>query len=198
MHDDEIVLPNGQKRAVAGMPLWQLQSLYPRLLLFDDFLEHYASQKRTNIDVKGTGFERELVDRLRHRDLLGSVLISSTFGASLRAIKLLAPEVECGLSRGQFVSWLGREPHSTIAAHALRPTLPVQLAAHGRSALADAFMLHYRLIRPWLVRFLHARGFRVFCWTVNDPDIARTLADAGVDGIASDRPSRVRAGMRSA
>jgi glycerophosphoryl diester phosphodiesterase len=42
------------------------------------------------------------------------------------------------------------------------------------------------------IRRLHERGYVVHVWTVNDPAQIRALAAAGVDGIVTDFPNRVR------
>ena len=39
------------------------------------------------------------------------------------------------------------------------------------------------LVEPEMVAAAHERGVRVVCWTVDDADVARRLADLGVDGI---------------
>jgi glycerophosphoryl diester phosphodiesterase len=191
IHDSTIEISNGTRRPVSMLPLGELRRTLPELLTFDEYLEQFGTKMYTNVDIKGEGFEADVVRAIRRHDLTGRVLVSSRDAASLRRVRLLAPEARIGLSRGQIVPWLAREPHSAIAAGLLRPTLPVQLIAHGRYALASAFMLHFRLIQPWLVRYLHARGYRVFCWTANDPAIFRSLDEAGVDGIATDHPERM-------
>jgi glycerophosphoryl diester phosphodiesterase len=38
----------------------------------------------------------------------------------------------------------------------------------------------------------HELGIRVVVWTVDDPATMRTLLDAGVDGIITDRPDVLR------
>ena len=43
-----------------------------------------------------------------------------------------------------------------------------------------------------LVRRIHDAGLLCYVWTVNDPVRARYLAEAGVDGIATDRPGWIR------
>lgn len=193
IHDSTVRLRSNIVRPVAALPLGELRRNVDGLLTFDEFLDRYCRRLLTNVDIKRAGYELELVQALRRHDLTSQVLISSRDAGALRRIKLLAPDVRIGLSRGQLVPWLGREPHSTIAANLLRATFPVQLLVHGGYAMADSFMLNYRLIKPWLVRFLHNRGYRVFCWTVNDPDTLRWLERAGVDGIATDHPQRMAA-----
>lgn len=44
---------------------------------------------------------------------------------------------------------------------------------------------------------LHARGFRVEIWVVDDPDEARALVARGVDGILTNDPRRVVPAVRS-
>lgn len=198
IHDDNITVPGGARRPVHGLPLGELRQSVPGLLTFDEFLEAFGRHRPTNVDIKLAGYEMEIVRSLRRHRLTEQVLVSSRNAGSLRRVKLLAPETSIGLSRGQLVPWLGREPHSTIAEHALRPTLPVQLLVHAAYALADSFMLNYRLIQPWLVDYFHKRNYRVFCWTVNDAETMSRLDHAGVDGIATDYPARTLAAMQSA
>jgi glycerophosphoryl diester phosphodiesterase len=197
LHDSIVQVPNGYRRPVSLLPLNELRRVVDGLLTFDEFLESFGRQVPVNVDIKGLGFEREVVATLRRHGVIDRMLISSTHARSLREVKLLAPEVEIGLSRGQVVPWLGREPHSRIAAAMMRPTLPAQLLAHGALAMADTFMLNYRLIQPWLVKFLHARGFSVSCWTANDPPTVRWLIDAGMDYVATDHPERVTEFIRN-
>lgn len=195
-HDQLVTLTTGERRRVSELPFDLVRQTVPSIFLFEEFLQRFVTGIPANIDVKAPGFEHVLVGMLRKHDLVESVLISGRDTMSLRRIKLLAPESRIGLSRGQLVPWLGREPHSSIAAALMRPTLPVQLPVHGKLALADSFMLNYRLISPWLVDHLHSRGYRVYCWTVNDPETARCLDAAGVDGIATDYPARIVPALR--
>jgi len=39
---------------------------------------------------------------------------------------------------------------------------------------------------------VHRAGLELYVWTVNSPRTARKLAAMGVDGIATDRPGRMR------
>jgi glycerophosphoryl diester phosphodiesterase len=191
LHDEDMLLPDGTREPTAKLTLAQLQALAPRLMLFDEFLDRFLPHKATNVDIKTPGYEAEVVRRLRRHDLIQNVVVSSTYWRSLRRIKLLAPDLRCGLSRGQIVTWLGKEPHSTIAAWGMRSMLTAQLEIHSRYALADAVMLQHRIVRPWLVRWLSARGLDVYAWTVNDPDEAVRLASARVTGIATDYPELI-------
>jgi glycerophosphoryl diester phosphodiesterase len=52
-----------------------------------------------------------------------------------------------------------------------------------------------RLLRadPGIVRRAHARGQRIYTWTINDPGALDFVLSLGVDYIATDRPADVRA-----
>lgn len=52
----------------------------------------------------------------------------------------------------------------------------------------DALHVSGDLARPWLVSWLRRLGFRIGVWTVNDPKVARTLLQQGVDAVFSDLP----------
>lgn len=58
-------------------------------------------------------------------------------------------------------------------------------------AVTDPGYLPYTT--PAMVREAHAAGMLVIPWTVNDAPTMRSLLDAGVDGIITDYPDRLRA-----
>ncbi len=48
------------------------------------------------------------------------------------------------------------------------------------------------LVTPDLCIAAHARGFKVLVWTVDRPEQMRALIEAGVDGIMTNYPDRMR------
>lgn len=59
----------------------------------------------------------------------------------------------------------------------------------------DGMNLHYRLIRPSLVKKCNSAGLDVWCWTVNDPDTARKMKEMGVSALTTDRPAWLKKNM---
>lgn len=57
-----------------------------------------------------------------------------------------------------------------------------------RLARVEAVSLHcsHQAVTPELVARVHGGGWRLLAWTVNDPERARHLLDAGVDGLFTD------------
>lgn len=53
----------------------------------------------------------------------------------------------------------------------------------------------YALVDAAFVERAHAQGLRVIPWTVNEADAMRAQIDAGVDGIITDYPTRLRGVM---
>ncbi|MFB7798299.1 glycerophosphodiester phosphodiesterase [Isoptericola sp. NPDC056134] len=80
-------------------------------------------------------------------------------------------------------------PRSLLVEHP-REGLPALLAALHAAAVSPGVALIAD--DPDLVPTAHAAGLRVFGWTANDEPAWRTLVDAGVDGIITDRPAALR------
>ena len=57
---------------------------------------------------------------------------------------------------------------------------------------ANILSPEYTLVDTAFVDRAHALALKVIPWTVNDPDAMRTQIAAGVDGIITDYPSRLR------
>lgn len=68
---------------------------------------------------------------------------------------------------------------------------PVDLAHMARTAHVGILSLYYELVNRELVDAMHKQNLQVTVWTANTPGDIQAMVDAGVDGIASDRPDWV-------
>lgn len=76
------------------------------------------------------------------------------------------------------------------------PALP-PLLNRAKEAGQDGLNLHHEWpIDRAFVASVRAAGLKLLVWTVNDAAVARRLAEAGVDGITTDRPGWLREQLR--
>jgi glycerophosphoryl diester phosphodiesterase len=68
----------------------------------------------------------------------------------------------------------------------------VATAVERRHAALHPF---FTAVTPELLDAAHAAGLTVNCWTCNDMDEVRRLADLGIDGIITDRPADALAAL---
>ena len=107
-----------------------------------------------------------------------ALLFSSFDHESLAELRRLHPGVRIGLllTRDQVVG-RGRLIESFKTASALS---------------AVSVNLPSAAVTPSLVETVHRRGYAIYVYTVNAPAALRRLIAAGVDGIFTDRPARLR------
>ncbi|MFE2012959.1 glycerophosphodiester phosphodiesterase [Streptomyces sp. NPDC059491] len=133
------------------------------------------------LEIKGPHSRAQVarvVEEIRERDMTGRVFVQSFDIPSLQHVHELAPELPLGLLRDHL------------------DADPVALAEElGLSAynVADAALSG----RPAVVAELHAAGVAVNVWTVDRPARWKALADLGVDGVITNRPTEL-AGWNSA
>jgi glycerophosphoryl diester phosphodiesterase len=144
------------------------------------------------MDVKEPGVEEGVVDGLRRSGLLDRSFVSSFSFRTLRAFAALEPglprsltypEDRLGLTRSRA---LGYAVKPGLAA--LRALLPVRLPGFMRAAGASAVTLNWGVVTPRAIEICHRAGVAVYVWTVNEPALAKTLVESGVDGIITDDP----------
>jgi glycerophosphoryl diester phosphodiesterase len=125
-----------------------------------------------NVEIKPTpGFDREtgaVVARAAAKLWEGakvSPLLSSFSFESLAAAKQATPELPRGWLTGEFTEadWTRLEDLEAVSLHTNHKKFDVKN-----------------------VKRLHDRGYRVMLYTVNEPDVAQRLFEAGVDGIFTD------------
>lgn len=156
------------------------------------FLAEHSPETGLVADVKGGGFERELVEALRRHDLVGRAVASTYSLATLRSLRQLEP----GLARSRTyppsrLRLAGRRTFVPIVGPVrlgVRLTLPFRIEAIVGEAEASAVTLDHRLVTRAAVERCHSLGVAVLAWTVNDRETARKLDRLGVDGVITDDP----------
>lgn len=141
-------------------------------------------------------FARLIVAAVRDAALADRVTIQSFDWRTLREVSRLAPEIATvcltseteGLDTVQRRSGAASPWHAGLALSAFDGSVPRLVKAAGCASWSPNF----RAVTPALVAEAHALKLTVIPWTVNEPDDMARLIDAGVDGIITDYPDRLR------
>jgi glycerophosphoryl diester phosphodiesterase len=165
--------------------------------------EHLPATVELNVDVKSTGYERQVVDVLRSLQLIERTLISTMELESLPVLRAAAPELRIGWSvpkaRHNYLAHPLTRPAAYVMLAYLRRVLPRQTTRVLESGVADAIMAHWGVVTPTLWAGIQSLGKELYVWTVDDPDRLVTLDTLGVTGvITNDRTLFERAGFDSA
>lgn len=136
----------------------------------DEVFKHISGKKvKLLIELKNPelypGILQRLADKIRQFDMQNRVLVFSFDRKSVLAFKRLMPQVRVGLF------CLGHEQVAGI---------------RGIDYIAPNIWT--LVFRHEMVSDAHARGIKVFVWTVNKKYLMRFGARSGVDGIITDRP----------
>lgn len=148
----------------------------------DEVLARLPRDKRLFIEIKcGPEVLPELERTLRHSRKKPEQIVLIGFSyETMQLAKLKLPQFE--------VCWLvGRDKETKAYA-------PIEeLVRKAGEAHLDGLDLESGFpIDASFVRKVHGAGLKLYTWTVDDPVLARTEADAGVDGITTNRPGWLR------
>jgi glycerophosphoryl diester phosphodiesterase len=178
---------------------------HPRPVRFADALaalrDLLPERVELNVDLKGTGYERPVLDTLRSLDLVSRTLVSTMEAESLRVLRAQAPELRLGLSvpkaRRDYLSNPLTRPLAYGMLAYLRQVMPRQAARALHGGLADAIMAHWGVVTPALVQAVRGAGGELYVWTVDDAQRLLSLHALGVRAvITNDRDLFARAGLR--
>lgn len=145
----------------------------PRLV---DVLRLTRGRAVVQLELKAGTPVAPVVRAIRTARAAGHVILASFSAALVRDARRLAPTIP------RMLIATGRQPPATLLA---------RLAGCGAGGLSVA---HPAVRSAAWVRFFHARGLGVWCWTVNDRPTARRLARWGVDALLGDNPALLRPG----
>jgi len=148
--------------------------------LLEDILTTWPDA-RVNIDPKADSSVEPLVDVLRRTSAVDRVCIGSFSDERIdRCRAALGPGLCTGMGPGEFVDLIRALQGEDVTFRSQAAQIP-PTDLQGRP-----------LTSPALVEVAHAHGIVVHVWTIDDADEMRSLLDAGVDGIMTDRPLVLR------
>lgn len=193
LHDATVDRTTTGRGAVAALDLAQIRRLDAgawfaprfrgeRVPTLADTLDLARGRCGVNIELKIetrdaarlAGAVAGVVARARYRDWL---VISSFSRPALRAARAALPRAALGLLASRTARGL-RATHAALGLWSFHP--------------------HVRLATPRRMRLARRMQLRILVWPVNDARAARRLAAAGVDGVMSDDPARLRAWIETA
>ena len=141
-----------------------------------------------------------LVGLIREMNLTERAEIQSFDWRTLLEVERLAPEIATVFLTAE-QDWLdtlerGRDGASPWLAGYDLDSGPVTPAQAISELGGSVWSPYYRDLRPADLEEAHRLGLRVVVWTVNDPSDMRRLIEAGVNGIITDYPDRLREVLR--
>ncbi len=195
-HDDHLPHPSNGCTLVRQLCYAELRRIDigegERILLASEAIDLIKGKALMNVDLKDQGYEKQVIELLCEKNVLGDVVISSLIPESLVKAKQIAPQVRTSISYPADSFSASKRPllkpivNSAIMLK--RWLLPHRILAMMANARADATTLHFRTISPATLNRVHASSGKVYAWTVDDVTTMRALHTMGVDGIASNRP----------
>jgi len=175
-----------------------------RLIQEDGALRANVETKITPGDEGHTAdvatFVRLIVDEIRTLGLQDRVTIQSFDWRSLLEARRIAPEIAtvCLTIDSKQMNTMAAGPDGASPWHAglklseHEGSVPALVKAAGCSTWSPL----QANLTPAAIADAHRRGLKVVAWTVNEPADMERLIDAGVDGLITDYPDRLRAAMQ--
>jgi len=154
-------------------------SLEERIPTLLDVLDRFGDRMEFNLEIKVgedtayEGIEEIALAAVEERGLLPRMLFSSFYDEVLGRMRALSSAARLALL--------------------VSPRAPVKILERAAAVSAEAINPEVRLVDPDLVAKAHEAGFAVYPYTEDDPAGMVRLLDAGVDGIITNHPARLRA-----
>lgn len=185
IHDDKVDRTTDGHGYVLDFTLEDLRSLDAgngeMIPLLTEVLDLINKQVPINIELKGVGTATKVANIInRYKRDLGwkneHFFISSFNHIELQAFKNLIPEINIGALVGH---------------------IPVDYAAFAEDLGAFSANLNAEFTTTEYVTDAHARGLKVYVYTVNDESEVKRMQTLGVDGIFTNYPDKTRAYLNS-
>ncbi len=168
-----------QGLSVAQVSRAVLTAQVPSLCTFEEALSAIPAGCLLDVEVKVPGIERRVLDALVRSRERSDFVVTSFDDQTVARVKSLDPAVRTGLVLGE-----GR-PKDGLRAR-LSELFP---GRRLRRCGADVVIPNWKLLHCGFVRRAAHRGYPVWVWTVNEPELTRRLLRSpGVAAIITDRP----------
>lgn len=150
--------------------------------LLSDALDFIQKRGVTLIERKA-GDAATCVELLRRKNLVNAVIVQAFDWEYLTDFHKLEPKQVLG-ALGPPSTKGGKK--LTDEEKRLSPAWVDQAKATGSRAVVWS-----RAVSKEAIDYAHGKGLKVWVYTINEPELANTLLDAGVDGIITDNPALI-------
>ncbi|HUY28390.1 MAG TPA: glycerophosphodiester phosphodiesterase family protein [Candidatus Binataceae bacterium] len=175
IHDATVDRTTNGRGAVADLTLAELQRLDAgrgeRIPTLEEVFAATAGRCGLDVELKIAGLEPQVAAIMRKWNAAETSMVSSFDWRALEAMRTAAPEIRLGVLAEKNPARM-LEAAERMHAYAVNPRFDLA----SREFCADA----------------HARGFKVLVWTVDAPEAMGILIAAGVDGVVTNYPERMR------
>ena len=188
-HDDDLSRTAGKKLFIHDLTFEEFmqldvgkrfsdkfEGLRPSTL--DEILKLYKDKMKVQIEIKYNeymeGIEEGVLKVINDNGMHDQVIITSLSDIPLRRLKELDPTIITTYS--MYIAWSHIED------------IP----------FADYYTVEENNVDEEMVDYVHAKGGKLFAWTVNSEDNVQFLVDCGVDGILTDNPNMLRKALDDA
>jgi glycerophosphoryl diester phosphodiesterase len=170
MHNADVNKTTNGEGSVNELTLEQIKKLTTdkgeKIPTFAEALDFIDEQVKILVELKETGYEKQVLDLIKKKGLLKNVIIISFHEDTLQKIREIDADVEIGLIY-------------------VRHKNPIQAALDMK---AQYLLPLYRFIHSANVKKAHENDLKVIVWTINNKEEVAEYNKKGVDGIASDKP----------
>ena len=170
IHDADVKRTTDGEGLVGELTLKEIKSLDAgsgeKIPTLDETLDFLLKKVKLFVELKETGFEKQVLSIVHEKGLEKNVIIVSFIEDALKKVRELNSDIETGLI-------YARHKNPLKAALKLK---------------ANYLLAFYRFTHTANVEKAHECGLKMIVWTINDPQEAEEYAKKGVDGIASDKP----------
>jgi glycerophosphoryl diester phosphodiesterase len=183
IHDDTVDRTTDGAGEVAELTLAELKLLDAgakfkngavkgeRIPTLDEVFDLSAGKCGLNIELKGGGCEHQVAQIMQARNAFSDSIVSSFNWEYLKKIQQL---------------------HFNIRIALLADDKPVDLIINAVAMRAHAINPRWDMVTPDLCKAAHEKNLKVYTWTVDADARMRALMEAGVDGIMTNFPERLR------
>ncbi len=182
MHDDSLHRTTDGKGLVVEKSLHEIKTLdagswfdkaYAQepVPTLDEVMDLVRDKMKLNIEIKISGLEPDIAERtiavIRENEFSDQCMITSFDHSTVEKVKALAPDIRTG--------WIfSKIPGPEIF-----------------GGTWEVLSVNYKSVTPEFMENARAVNKQVYVWTVNKPDIMKSMIQLGVDAILTDYPDRL-------
>lgn len=170
IHDPDIKRTTNSEGLVSNLTLQQIKNASiekdEKIPTLEETLDFIDKKVKMFIELKEAGFEEQVLELIRKKELEKNVVVVSFLEEALRKFRELDSKIETGLIYAKHKN-------------------PLKAALELKAQYLIAF---YKFTHTTNIQKAHQNGLKIIVWTINTPEEVVAYKAKGVDGIASDKP----------